>query len=56
METDARRRASAKYKREKTHQLAIRFFPADEALWRHLQEQPRKAEYIKRLIREDMAR
>ena len=55
-ETDAQRRASAKYKREKTHQLAIRFFPADDALWRHLQEQPRKAEYVKRLIREDMAR
>lgn len=54
MVTDAQKRADAKYKREKTHQLSIRFFPNDERLWEHLQSQPRKAEYIKRLIREDM--
>ncbi len=52
--SDAQKRADAKYKREKTHQLAIRFFPKDEPLWEYLQRQPRKAEYIKRLIREDM--
>ena len=54
MVSDAQRRADLKYKKEKTHQLAIRFFPKDERLWEHLQSQPRKAEYIKRLIREDM--
>ena len=52
--SDAQKRASAKYKREKTHQLAIRFFPKDERLWEHLQKQPRKAEYVKRLIDQDM--
>ena len=55
-ESKAQRRANERYKREKTHQLAIRFFPADEALWQHLQEQPAKAAYIKRLIRDDMSR
>ena len=55
MVSEAQKRADAKYKKEKTHQLAIRFFPKDEELWNHLQKQPRKAEYIKRLIRDDMA-
>ena len=54
MVSDAQKRADAKYKREKTHQLAIRFFPKDEPLWQHLQSQPKKAEYIKRLIQRDM--
>lgn len=54
MVSDAQKRADAKYKRDKTHQLAIRFFPKDEALWQHVQNQPKKAEYIKRLIRQDM--
>ena len=54
MVTDAQKRAAAKYKREKTHSFSLRFFPADEELWEHLQRQARKAEYLKRLIREDM--
>ena len=55
MVSDAQKRADAKYKKEKTHQLAIRFFPKDEQLWQHLQSQPKKAEYIKRLISDDMS-
>lgn len=54
--SDAQKRATAKYVKERTHQFLVRFFPADEELWSHLQRQPRKAEYIKRLIREDMGR
>ena len=54
MVSEAQKRADAKYRREKTHQVAIRFYPKDERLWEHLQGQERKAEYIKRLIREDM--
>lgn len=54
MVSDAQKRAVSKYKREKTHAFTLRFFPADDELWEHLQQQPRKAEYIKRLIREDM--
>ena len=53
MVSDAQKKAAAKYKREKTHAFTIRFFPADQELWEHLQSQPRKAEYIKRLIRND---
>lgn len=54
--SDAQKRATAKYVKERTHQFLVRFFPADEELWAHLQRQPRKAEYIKKLIREDMGR
>ena len=56
VQTEAQKRATAKYVKERTHQFLVRFFPADEELWEHLQRQPRKAEYIKRLIREDMGR
>lgn len=56
VQTEAQKRATAKYVKERTHQFLVRFFPADEELWVHLQRQPRKAEYIKRLIREDMGR
>lgn len=55
-QTEAQKRATAKYVKERTHQFLVRFFPADEELWAHLQRQPRKAEYIKGLIREDMGR
>ena len=54
MVSDAQKRAEAKYKKESTHPFTMRFFPADEELWQHLQKQPRKAEYVKRLIRQDM--
>ena len=55
-QTEAQKRATAKYVKDKTRQFLVRFFPADADLWEHLQRQPRKAEYIKRLIREDMGR
>lgn len=54
MISDAQRRASEKYKREKTHSFSMRFFPADADVWAHLCKQPRKAEYVKALIRRDM--
>lgn len=54
MTSDAQKRATEKYKREKTHAFTLRFFPADADVWEHLSKQPRKAEYIKRLIRRDM--
>lgn len=56
MTSEAQKRADAKYKKEKTKQALIRFFPKDRQLWDHLQAQPKKAEYIKRLIAEDMKR
>lgn len=54
MVTEAQKRAVAKYKRDKTHSFSMRFFPKDEQLWRHLQAQELKTEYIKELIRRDM--
>lgn len=53
-ESEAQRRATLKYRKEKTKQLAMRFYPDDMDLWNHLDKQPNKAAYIKRLIREDM--
>ena len=56
-ETEAQRRASARYKKQSTHQLSMRFFPADEELWKRLCSMPEgKAAYMRRLIREDMER
>lgn len=56
-ESEAQRRASARYRKQSTHQLAMRFFPADEELWQRLCSMPEgKAAYIRRLIREDMER
>lgn len=55
-QSEAARKADMKYKAEKTKRLTIRFYPADEDVFRHLQEQPSKQGYIKQLIREDMQR
>ena len=56
-ESESQRRASARYKKQSTHQLSMRFFPADEELWKRLCSMPEgKAAYVRRLIREDMER
>ena len=56
-ETEAQRRASSRYRKASTHQLSMRFFPADEELWRRLCPMPEgKAAYVRRLIREDIER
>lgn len=55
--TEAHRRADAKYKRDKTTQVVVRFYNATEAdILGHLQAQPNKQGYIKQLIREDIER
>lgn len=53
-ESKAQRRATLKYRKEKTKQLAMRFYPDDMDVWEHLDKQPNKAAYIKELIRDDM--
>lgn len=53
-ESEAQRRASLKYRKERTKQLAMRFYPAEMDLWEHLDAKPNKAAYIKDLIRRDM--
>ena len=56
-ESDSQRRASERYRKTSTHQFSMRFFPADEELWRRLCSMPEgKAAYVRRLIREDIAR
>ena len=55
--SDAHKRADAKYKKDKTTQVAVRFYNATEAdLIEHMAMQGNKQGYIKRLIREDMER
>lgn len=55
-QTEAQRRAALKYRKERTKQLAIRFYPAEMELWEHLESQQSKAQYVKDLIREDMSK
>lgn len=52
--SESKKRADAKYRKEKVKQYAISFFPADYDLYEHLQKQPNKAAYIRDLIRADM--
>ena len=47
-------RADMKYKAEKTKRVTLRFYPADEDVYAHLQKQDSMQGYVKRLIREDM--
>ena len=54
MTTEAQKRAIQKYKQQKVKRITIDFYPADEALWEHIQAQDKKQTYIKNLIREDM--
>ena len=54
--SDAQKRASAKYIREKVNVFQVRFYPNDITEWEWLQKQPNKNEYIRSLIREDMER
>jgi len=55
MATEAQLRANAKYVKENTKTFSLRFYPKDMDLYEHLQAQPKKAEYLKDLIRKDMA-
>ena len=51
--SEAQMRAVQKY-RQKLKRITIDFYPAEEALWNHIQSQPKKQTYIKDLIRADM--
>ena len=50
---EAIKRAKAKYAAKAT-KVTIEFYPQDEALLRHLQEQDNKQGYIKELIKKDI--
>lgn len=46
--------AKNRYRKEKTKEFKVRFFPADQKLYEMLEKQEYKNKYIKNLIREDM--
>lgn len=52
--TEAQKRASAKYNREKTKVFQLRFYTSDMELYERIQAQPNKQGYVKELIRADM--
>lgn len=56
MSTDAKRRANAKYQKEKTKTLAVRFSPQDMDLLDYIKSHDNIAQYIKGLVRADMKR
>jgi hypothetical protein len=56
MVSEAQKRASAKYQREKTVRKAVVFYPGETELLEWLNSQDSAQGYIKRLIREDMER
>lgn len=51
MQTEAQKRACAKYKRDKVKQLLVAFYPNDAELWAALENEPNKAGLVKALLR-----
>lgn len=51
--SEAQKRAVQKYK-QKLKRAYIEFYPSEEDLFEHLQNQPKKQSYLKDLIRKDM--
>ncbi|MGR1082839.1 hypothetical protein [Olegusella massiliensis] len=56
MATEAQLRATDNYRKKSVKTFTVKFFPADHNLYEYLQTQPKKAEYLRNLIREDMER
>ena len=54
MVSDAQRKATEKYRREKVKQISLKFFPKDRDLYEYVKSKPRA--YILDLIRKDMTR
>ena len=53
-ETEAQKRAKAKYKSEKVKKVLLEFYPTEADLVEHLNKQEKKQTYIKSLIKADM--
>ena len=56
MPSEAQKRATAKYQKEKMKQIAVRFSPNEMDVYDYIKPQQNIAGYIKRLVREDMER
>ena len=58
-QTEAQKRAIAAYRKKSVKTLNVKFFPADEELYEHVQSKKGGEganAYVKRLIREDIER
>lgn len=56
MPSEAQKRATAKYQKEKMKQLAIRFSPNEMDLYEFAKSQPNTSGFVKSLIRAAMER
>lgn len=54
MPSEAQKRADRKYKRDKTQQFCLRFYPAEEEIWSFLSAQENKQGFLKDLISREM--
>lgn len=54
MPSEAQKRADRKYKRNKTRQLCVRFYPAEDELWTFVSQQKNKQGFLKELISREM--
>lgn len=55
MPSEAQKRADRKYKHDKTQQICLRFYPAEEAIWSFLSAQENKQGFLKDLICREMS-
>lgn len=54
--SEAQKRASAKYQRESTKTVSLRFYPSDMELFDFLDKHTNKQGFVKELIRREMER
>ena len=54
MVSEAQKRADLRYKKARTKQISLRFYPSEMDIWDHLGKQGNRSGYIKGLIRSDM--
>lgn len=52
--SDARKRANAKYAKEKVRQVGLKFYPAESDIYEWVKAQDNVQGYVKALIRADM--
>jgi hypothetical protein len=52
MASEALKTAKKKYK-QKVNRITIDFYPTEDDLWEHIQQQDKRQTYIKNLIRKD---
>jgi hypothetical protein len=55
-QTDAQKRANAKYRREKMKQIVISFSPNEMDVYEFVKSQPNMAGFLKQLARDAMER